>query len=296
MQKLTFTFLCFIGIFCFFQQSSAQNTSGKDTSWHNKGFDFMLSGGMYFASKYNANYYNGDPKNENNINYLFKNQYWYADINRIAIQNHPFISDSVFLGDLPQDMSYKPSMYISLGAKYKFGKNWGISFSYSFTKLTASDVFTLTYKGEMGNLRPGYLIEHLIGKENRSFFDLTISYLFHPHPIVKPFLEMGLQFNYVKVTKFYALIENSEFGLLDYYNGVSFIPGVDIQKYNPIFGGPGYGMTAAAGLKLAFSKYISVDPTFYVSASSLGLIGYKNVAFNYGVCVRVVMSDVVFMK
>ncbi|MEG1556553.1 MAG: hypothetical protein RR356_07515 [Bacteroidales bacterium] len=268
----------------------------KDSSWHSKGFDFMMGGGIYFGNKYNAGYYNGSANNECNLNYIFGNKYWYDDINKVVIGKNPFISDSVFLGEIPLDMSYKPSMNITFGVKYKLNKNWGISLMYSFSRLIASDVFTLNYKMPPGNLRPGYLLEHLIGKENRSTFDLSVCYLFHPHYIVKPFLELGLQFNYVDVQSFYALIEDKEFNLLDPYGGENYVPGTQMTIYNTKFGGPGFGLSLCAGLKIAFSKYVSIDPTFYFSASSFGLSGYKKMACNYAAVIRIVMSDVVFMK
>lgn len=291
--------LFFIPIILFLVSAApaqSQRMKSDTTSWHERGFDFMVAGGVYFGNKYNAAYYNGSPDNENGLDYLFNNKYYYDEINKLVLQNHPYISDSVFLGELPQNMKYSPSMAISFGFRYKFNKNWGINFSYSFSKLTATDMFTLVYRSVPGNYHPGYLQEYLVAKENRSMFDLSASYLFNAHPVVKPFLELGLQFNFVKVKKFIALIEEREFELLDYYNGVNYVPGIPIQEYNTVYGGPGYGMTLTAGIKLAFNKYISIDPTFYLSASSVGLTGYKNIALNYGAFIRVIMSDHVFMK
>lgn len=273
-----------------------QQTKDTLNSMVDKGFDFVIGGGIYFANKFTANYYNGNPQNENSIDYLLGNKYYYDDINKLIKNAHQYVSDSVFLGELPQDMRYKASMAVSLGFKYKFNKNWGISLYYSFTKLTATDIVTFVYKGEQGNIRNDYIQEHLVGKESRSLFDLYVSYLFHPSKVVKPFVDFGFQFNYVKIPEFYALIEGQKFNLLDYYNGVNYVPGLDRQQYNTIFGGAGYGMSFAAGVKLAFNRYISIDPTFYLSASSFNLTGYKDIRLNYGMFIRVIMSDLVFGK
>lgn len=273
-----------------------QHTKDTVGSIADKGFDFIIGGGIYFANKFTANYYNGSPQNENSINYILGNKYYYDDINKLIKETHQYVSDSVFLGELPTDMRYKAPMTVSLGFKYKFNKNWGISLYYSFTKLTATDIFTFVYKGEQGNIRNDYIQEHLVGKESRSLFDLYVSYLFHPSQVVKPFIDFGFQFNYVKVQKFYALIEGQEFNLLDYYNGVSYIQGIERQEYNTIYGGAGYGISLATGVKLAFNRYISIDPTFYLSASSFNLTGYKDIRLNYGVFIRVIMSDLVFGK
>ncbi|MDL2297040.1 hypothetical protein LJC68_04690 [Bacteroidales bacterium OttesenSCG-928-B11] len=295
MKKLTLILICLLAV----SQATLLGQNNKnepDTSLIHRGFDFVIAGGAYFGNKYSANYYNGSPQNENSLNYLFDNKYYYDQINELVKSNHHYISDSVFLGELPQDMRYNPAMAISFGFKYKLNKNWGISLYYSFAKVTATDLFLLTYKGETGNYHDGYIEAHLVGKEARSMFDLSVSYIFHPSKIVKPFIDFGLQFNYVKVQRFFALIEDQEFELLDYYNGANYVPGVDMQKYNVIFGGAGYGISASAGIKLAFNRYISIDPTFYLSASSFGLTGYKDIRLNYGAFIRVTMSDLVFMK
>ena len=301
MKRLIFAIVLFSSITCFAQNLPTDSFPDKDIviwddSWHDKGFDFMIAGGAYFGNKHNAAYYNGSAGNESNLNFIFNNRYWYDDINRLIIANNPHVSGPIYLGELPQNMNYTPSMAISFGVKYKLNKHWAVGLNYSFVNLRISDMFTITYDSEGGNYHAPYVIAHLIGRENRSMFDLAASYLFHPHKIVKPFIEAGLQFNYVKVNKFFALIEDTEFELLDYYNGVSYVHGIDRQRYNVVFGGAGFGASMAAGVKLAFNKYISVDPTIYLSASSFGLEGYKNIGLNYGFFVRIVMSDIVFMK
>ena len=300
MKRIIFAAILLSSITCFAQNLPKDSLPEEeviwDESWHDKGFDFMIAGGAYLGNKHNAAYYNGSFENENNLNYIFGNKYRYDEINQLIIANYPYISDSVFLGELPMNMNYSLSMAISFGVKYKFNKNWAINLNYSFVNLKISDMFTITYNAEPGNMRNDYIMAHLVGRENRSLFDLSISYLFHPNRIVKPFLEAGLQFNYVKVNKFFALIEDREFELLDYYAGADYVPGYDRYRENIVFGGPGFGFSMAAGLKLAFNKYISLDPTVYVSASSFGLEGYKNIGLNYGFFIRIVMSDIVFMK
>ena len=268
-----------------------------DSSLLDKGFEFLIGAGAYFGNKYNASYYNGSPVNTNNINYVLGNKYWYDEIYKIIVDKHPYVTDSVYLDQLPEDMKYSVSLSIALGLRYKLNKNWAISLTYSFTRLSATDVFTLKYNAPPGNMRNNYFPQHLIAKENRSVFDLAVSYLFHPHHMIKPYLELGVQFNFVDVKKFFALIEEErQFTLLDYYNGANYIPGVDMQKYNTKFGGPGYGFSLAAGLKIVFNKYISIDPVFYVSASSINLKPYTDLAFNYGGYLRIVMSDHIFGK
>jgi len=263
---------------------------------YDKGFDFTIGGGIFFGSKYNAAYYSGKPDNECPLNYVFNNKYWYDDINQKVKDNYPYIDDSLYLKDYPDNVAYKISMSISLGAKYKFNKNWGVSLHYTFSRLTASAPFFLYFDAPPNNDRYNYVEEYLVAKEDRSMIDLSVSCLFHPHKILKPFIEMGVQFNYVKVKSFNAYIEDTPFNLLDIYGGANYVPGVQLLENKPIYGGAGYGFVAAVGLKMAFNKFISLDPCFYLAASSVHLTGYTNVALNYGLQVRIVMSDAVFGK
>ena len=269
----------------------------KDTSnLRDKGFDFTIGGGIFFGSKYNAAYYSGKPNNECPLNYVFNNKYWYDEINQKVKENYHYIDDSVYLKDYPDNVEYKVSMSISLGAKYKFNKNWGLSLNYTFARLTAVAPFFLYFNAPPNNDRYDYVKEQLVAKENRSMIDLSVSCLFHPHKILKPFVEMGIQFNYVRVKSFNAYIEGTPYNLLDIYGGANYVPGGQFVENKPLYGGAGYGLVAAVGLKMAFNKYISLDPVFYLAASSIHLSGYTNIALNYGVQMRLVMSDAVFGK
>jgi hypothetical protein len=269
----------------------------KDTSnLRDKGIDFTIGGGVFFGNKYNAAYYNGKPDNECPLSYVFNNKHWYDEINQKVKDNYPYVSDSVYLKDYPDNVGYKVSMSISLGAKYKFNKNWGLSLNYTFSRLTASAPFFLYFDAPSNNDRYNYVEEQLVAKENRSMIDLSASYLFHPHDIFKPFIEVGAQFNYVRVKSFNAYIEGTPYNLLDIYGGENYVPGAQLTEHKPLYGGAGYGFVVAAGLKIVFNKFISLDPVFYLAAGSIHLPGYTNIALNYGVQVRLVMSDVMFGK
>lgn len=135
--------------------------------------------------------------------------------------------------------------------------------------------------------------------------DLSASYLFSGvHRMVKPFVELGAQFNYVKVKQFEAVLLDEKnvpqytLSLLDPYGGAGYVPGVDMQTYDVIYGGPGFGFSFSAGLKIAIKNSVSIDPTFYGTLGRLYLkpYGQSVFSFSYGVMVRVVMNDFFFKK
>lgn len=283
-----------------------------DKSWADRGFDFFISGGMLFGDKFNANYYNGSKYNENSLNFVFSNQYWYEEWQRTVSEyySHISMSDRIYVND-PDDMDwnlhYKLSLMVSLGARYKLGNGWAIALSYSFSRLTTSTQVLLSSNAVTGNMYKQPVVA-IVGKEYRSMIDLSASYLFSQvSPIVKPFVELGLQFNYAKAKSFEAALLDkngkmvgSTYSLLNIYDNQGYYPGA--QTYDYTFGGPGFGFSGAAGLKIVCGKYVSIDPTFYCYFGRLGIYQGKNASgqgenkftFNYGAQIRIVMSDFFF--
>jgi hypothetical protein len=202
-------------------------------------------------------------------------------------------------------------MMVALGMRYKIRNGWGLSLSYSFSRLTSSTQCVLSVTGQLSGNQTRMPVMALVGKEDRSTIDFSVSYLFSKvHEHVKPFLELGVQFNYAKAKSFEAVLLDKKgkpvektFKLLDPYNGENYYPGA--QEYDITYGGPGFGFSGAAGLKIAINKRVSLDPTFYCYMGRTGIYQMKNspnpefregnkFTFNYGVLVRVVMSDFFF--
>lgn len=287
----------------------------SDTTWYDKGFDFYIGAGIFSGNKFNANYYNGSNLNENNLAFLFDNrEYWNREMMELINEHYPYISinDDIHPsidpgGDYNWDTHYKINTMISLGARYKIRNGWGLSLSYSFSRLTTNSQCLLETTNDYGNMRR-LPVMSMVGKEDRSMFDLSFSYLFsRVSPVVKPFIELGVQFNYAKVKSFEAMLLDQdghpvgyERSLLNIYDDQGYYPGA--QTYDITFGGPGFGFSGAAGLKIAINRYISLDPTFYCYVGKTGIYQMMNspvegldqgnqFTFNYGVLIRVVMND-----
>ena len=279
-----------------------------DTTWYDRGFDVYIGGGMFWGGRQTALYYNGSRYNECNLNYIFDNEYRVRELLEAVVKVYPHISMSDQIGYNESDLNMLPNYTVSasvgVGVRYKIRNNWGISLSYMFSRLSTTNKLLLTYTSISGNLYDAPELT-LVGKEDRSMIDLSVSYLFSGvHPIVKPFVEVGAQFNYAKVKKFDAILLDKRNNpvytqtLMDIYNGGNYVPGVDMQTYDVIYGGPGFGASFSAGLKIVVNKFVSIDPTFYFCASRLHLEPYGNkvMSLNYGAMVRVVMNDFFFQN
>lgn len=315
MKNIVIFFLMLISFVAAFAQSgngaryssntshSAQNTQEKndDDNIKDKGFDIIFAGGCYFGSKYNAQYYNGDYGNENGLDYLFENTYRYRDIYTMIKEHYPFISDSIHYGGPLGNMKYRVAVMVQLGIRYKFTKNWSLQLVYSFSRLKANGQFRILYEAVPGNYHTGMLDnQYILGKEDRSLIDLSVCYHFTTKSIVKPFIEAGVQFNFVRVKSMDAVFYDANKNKLKSYSFINnlqnYVPGVQSDGSIVKYGGPGFGFSAAAGLKLAFNKYVSLDPCFYFNAGKFGLEGYKDFSYNFGVLVRIVMNDSMFSK
>jgi hypothetical protein len=316
MKNIVILFLMLISCVAAFAQSgngmrysssntshSSQNTQEKndDDNIKDKGFDIIFAGGCYFGSKYNAQYYNGDYSNENGLDYLFENTYRYRDIYTMIKEHYPFISDSIHYGGPLGNMKYRVAVMIQLGIRYKFTKNWSLQLVYSFSRLKANGQFRILYEAVPGNYHTGMLDnQYILGKEDRSLIDLSVCYHFSTKSIVKPFIEAGVQFNFVRVKSMDAVFYDANKNKLKSYSFINnlqnYVPGVQSDGSIVKYGGPGFGFSAAAGLKLAFNKYVSLDPCFYFNAGKFGLEGYKDFSYNFGVLVRIVMNDSMFSK
>ncbi|MBP5495612.1 MAG: hypothetical protein J6X98_00350 [Bacteroidales bacterium] len=277
-----------------------------DTTWYDRGFDVYIGGGMFWGGRQTALYYNGSRYNECNLNYIFDNEYRTRQLLEAVVQVYPHISMNDEIGYREEDLNMLPTYNlaanIGLGVRYKIRNNWAIALSYTFSRLTTTNKLLLTYTSVSGNNYKAPELT-LVGKEDRSMIDLSASYLFSGvHKIVKPFVELGAQFNYVKVKKFDAILLDTHNNpvytqtLMDYYQGQNWQPGM--EAYDVIYGGAGFGVSVATGLKLVVNKYVSIDPTFYMCMSRLHLepYGSKVMSLNYCAMLRVVMNDFFFQN
>ena len=263
------------------------------------GVDFVIAGGIYMGSNKTAGYYGGYPDNELHLDYIFSFKSYRDQIFQLIVANNSFVSatdSTIALHDYPEKVHYQPAMSVCIGSSYRFDEHWRISIYYTFARLTVKSVFNMSYDNRVpGNDHPQFLDYLLLGKENRSFFDLTGSYTFQFNKIVKPFMEFGAQFNFVKVKSLNAIIEDREYSLFNQSTGTN-PDGTPVIQGKPNYGGAGFGVTGVVGIKFAFSKSVSVDPCFYVNFGKVGLNGYKDFHLNYGAYIRLVLSDSMFQK
>jgi hypothetical protein len=190
-------------------------------------------------------------------------------------------------------------MDISLGARYRFNRNWYCELSYSYRRISCENKFCFDFPGGIdGNKEnPPYSNwESLIAKEERHYIDFSIGYIFQENRIAKPFISIGAQFNYINIKSFLAIIEDKPFDLVSIARYPHYIPNVQYPINYRVWAGPGYGFSVTAGLKLVATHMVSLDPVFQLSMGSFGhsrnLPDFNtNLCFNYMVGVRLVVNS-----
>lgn len=103
------------------------------------GLSYGLNVAIICQTTIRQNSTNGDPTNENSIDLVFNNYYYVQEIqNRLG-----YLLDTITPYSLPGKVKYSPSMSVGFHFRYELAKNIAVFAQFTYTKLTASDVFLL---------------------------------------------------------------------------------------------------------------------------------------------------------
>lgn len=265
------------------------------------GWRFGINIGMYFANNYSARYYSGEPFNENNIDYVLNNKYWYEEIQQQLNSHKVFNSfdypppsdytssweawknqynvqegDKVWWIYYPVDIDYAAAISPGFYAKYNFNNTTGIFIQTNYVELKTSGVFqmvidTVTYTSE-----PGFRTGYIRGKERRSTIDLGISKFYRTGKYMNIFIETGLHMNSTKVLENRIKIGAREYTIINRYGSGGYVPNSNSYEYDVYQGGIGFGIFLNGGLKFILNESVSFDPGVSVYYKNLNLEGYKD--------------------
>jgi len=283
----------------------------RDVTWKQNGFEFFFGGGIYFAGKKTANYYNGAPENSIRLNLLSKNEYLSNQVLEVMKRAYPYITTIEFSEKVGYNYNagYSIAMDIALGARYRFNKNWFLELSYSFRRLSVENKYFYDFPGVLESEveRPYYSKhysrwQYLLAKEDRHYIDFSVGYILQVHNIAKPFISLGGTFTYIRINKFIAVIEDQPFDLMQVARYPNWTPGVQEMPNYRDWAGLGYGASLTVGLKIAFNHLVSIDPIFQLSLASFGNNNHNlpnfntKLGFNYMAGIRLVMNDALFTR
>jgi len=281
-------FLLFIVIFFFSdivlsqeRLPSVDPEKSNDLGWY-VGLDF----GLYLANKSTAMYFNGSESNENKISYVLKNKYWYEDISRELN-----LADTIILNELPSNMKYSSAVTLGFYAKNQFNKTTNVFFQFNYTKLVASDFFSVEIDPAFNYLtEPDIRLYSIYGSEIRYNIDIGLSKTFGHKEKLKYFAEAGLNINNTKVVESKIQIESLEYSLVNIYLNQNYVPNTNLVEYAIDQGGVGYGAFLNGGLKLIFSEKVSFDLGASLYYKTINLEPYDNFNIHYCFFLRMVFK------
>ncbi len=283
MKKIIMLFSLSVPL-CLFSQD-------MDVDQAMKGWYLTVNAGVYQASGKHAGYYDGRPGNENNIDYVFGNQYWYNDIKNELIEE--VSRDQFWIAEYPMDMHYQPSLYAGFSARYAFSDAFAINTHFNFSRLKLIDAFNLEVDPPLPGSVRTYIPCAIEGEESRSNIDLSMQFAFDlgNNSPWKPLAELGFNLNSVHVRASRIQIFDLVFNLRDVYGGTGYVPGQTLSEYPIRQGGVGYGLFSATGMRYCFSADFSAELCGQVYYSTIKLKGYEGFGLHYAAVLRLVMSS-----
>lgn len=222
--------------------SHSQEEEEMPVSDSEKGFYIGINTGGCLANKYTAGYYGGNG--EYSVYDLIANPYIYNQI-------YNKFQNNFYVGEMPLEVKYKPGIAVGLHLGLYTDATSAFFTDINFIRLTVAAPFAL-YSTNPNNPNGDPIIhpETFIGEENRLSIDLGYHSDFGEEDI-RGYAEFGGNFNAVKPVKNNALIEGTQYGLMQ----SSYAPyNLSLDR-----GGVGYGFFLGTGVRMKFNQKYTFD-------------------------------------
>lgn len=246
-----------------------------------KGWVFGLNVGVYYPSKNTAAFYNGNPGNVNNANFIMSNFYQHQAIFEALDAN-----DSISIYGLPQNMHYKLSIQPGLYAQYCFSPTLALVIQFNYMRLKANDVIIFEVDPKTYATEPDLRLYPIRGIEERVYGDIGLKRTFPQTEKLSYFMMGGINVNSTKVIKSSFYVEEIEYDMINRYGNNSYVPNSNMQTYNVYQGGIGVGMFAGAGAAFTFANSIVIEPGINAHWLMVKLENYKNMNPGIGAYIR----------
>jgi len=248
-------------------------------------WDFGINLGVYFPNKYSANFYNGNPDNINNVNYVMSNKYWYQEIKNLL-----HATDTIFVLEYPADMHYQVAFTGGLFVRFNFNRKNGIFLEANYTQLKANDVVTLEVDPMPFATFPDIRTIPIMGTEARVMVDLGYQRSFPLKSKIYFFLQGGGIMCYTRVLKSVFLVEDREYNLIDVYGSQGYIPNSNSQTYNINQSAFGFGAYFGGGAGFPLTDLFGMEPGFSIQYYPVNLEKYPRWNPSYSIYLRILLG------
>lgn len=265
---------------------SSQEKYTKDNCKNRSGFEYGGLGGIYIANNATADFYSGKPGNENNVDYVFNNTYWYDEIRKLLD-----FYDTAFVREYPGKMGYSPAFSFGLFVKYNFNCHTGIYAQFYYVKLRANDVVTVEVDPKEYLTEPDIRLCPIRGVEERNLIDLGVSHAIGLNKMARITVDAGISMNNTLVKENAIYIGEKKYDLVHIYGNRPYIPNSNQQMYQIRQGGIGFGMFASTGVRFEFSPSISLEPGLSAHFMKINLNTQTSMAPQLNLYVKIIFRD-----
>lgn len=277
----------------------AQENEYKDPErcLERRGLEYGGVAGFYIAGRASAEFYSGKPGNENNVEYVFKNQYWNDEIYQLLNAY-----DTVIIREYPEKMKYDPAFSFGLFVKYDMNCHNAIYLQFSYAKLTARDVVSLEVDPPIDYLaEPDIRLCPIYGVEERNLVDLGFTHSVGNNSVARFIFGGGINMNNSLVKEHILKVESAipntirdrEFNLVNIYGSGSYIPGTGNTGFETRQGGIGFGIFGTIGGRFEFSPVIAIEPGFTVYYKKITVDPSVGFVPQFNFFVRICFRDLV---
>ena len=240
--------IAFIAALLIAASATASADDGKPPS---TGLSFFANAGAFWASNNTANFYNGQPTNENTIDRVLHSsgygmQIWQRLVDQGLISPSAIGSYSQLQVVEYADMYYRISYQIGLGLRYDYASGFGWLLRFDMARLNAIGAFNLSSDNGTGILGSDpYIRCGMLGKEERISIDLAVAKTAKLNETLDIELNLGASLINTKVKDNLMEIGGATYSILDVWNGQTPDHGVGSYEYINQ-GGIGYGVFISA--------------------------------------------------
>lgn len=248
-------------------------------------WNYGINVGIYHANGYTANFYNGSPENDNSVNFVMSNKYWYQEIKTLL-----GAADTVIVREYPMNMHYNVAVLAGLFVRYNFNRNYGICLDANYTQLKTESSVTFEVDPQSYTFDDIRLIP-VRGIERRAHLDLMVQRNFWLRSRIYFYLQGGLNLNYTRVAKSSIYVEEKEYSMVNIYGSQGYNPNSQ-QVYPVIQGGIGYGAVLGGGVGIPLVEYLGIEPGGFVNYHNVHLEGYPKFRVSFGFYLRILLGNI----
>ncbi|HLN54115.1 MAG TPA: hypothetical protein VK212_10440 [Lentimicrobium sp.] len=270
-----------------YQLSVGQEFYDKENCKERSGFEYGGIAGIYIPNNSNASFYSGKPDNENNVNYIFSNSYWYEEM-RHLLDFH----DTAFVLEYPEKMGYSPAFSFGLFAKYDFNCHRGIYIQFYYAKLRANDIVTIEVDPPQDYLaEPDIRLCPIKGVEERNIVDLGYTNSLGLNKTIRLTLGGGISMNNTMVKENVIYIAEKKYNLVHVYGNRPYVPNTNQQTYEIRQRGIGFGVYGTLGLRMEFAPTVAIEPGCSLHYMKINLKENSNYTPEINLYVKMIFRD-----